>query len=191
MSFVLLLTTIMQAVVRIPELLNSLTPLVRIFDLIALISILIPVVLEGSVFYFDCCLLVSRARKVEESLQLDIDRCESVAKADVQHIEEINDDWNRTIRVHIKLIQCVCRECRDLREGNAFYLNILLIAGGLLLSITVKQVSLVGGNSILRTSLIIAFTIADVGMIGWSLFFCMLIESRVSRPLVQQCDYFL
>lgn len=59
-------------------LLSSLSRLIRISDLLVLPNTWVLPQIVGSVFHWDCCIMISRARKVEEPLRLDIGKCNTM-----------------------------------------------------------------------------------------------------------------
>lgn len=63
---------------QLPTLQFSLSRLVRISDLLVLLNTWVLPQIGGSVFYWDCCIMISCAREVEEALGLDIGKCNTM-----------------------------------------------------------------------------------------------------------------
>lgn len=166
---------------QLPTLLASLSRLIRVADILALIYLLLAPQLEGSIVYWDCCVMISRVRKVRDALQGDSERCEELVRlggARKESIDGVREELNQSIRVHLQMIRYVYQEFRDLRTCHTVFLNILLLGGGLLLSIAVHGILV--SDSLFKTSILHSFVVANAALMGLSILFCILAESTVS-----------
>lgn len=183
-----------SCLMQVPSLLSSLSRLIRILDVIVLVILHLPPQIEGATFYWDCCIMISRARKVKEALEGDIDRCSKARSGIGEHnfraVIKNRSELNRAIWLHIRLIRCVYREFWDLRISHSIYLNILVIGGGFLLSVSVKEIT--SSDSIFKVSILHSFNMACGVLMGLSVLFCILVENTVSssriRMVVIQLD---
>lgn len=124
--------------------------------------------------------MISRARKIEEVLQLDIYGCNAIGQSTVA--DTTREDLNRSIGFHIRLMQCVIREFRDLRASHEFYLIILLIGGGSLMCVGVKEI-LISQSIVYK---LVVFVIVHCLNIGWSVLYSIFTEIRVSNEIVSE-----
>lgn len=170
-----------SCLMQAPVLLASLSRMIRILDLFVLLSSYMAPQVEGATFYWDCCIMISRARKVREALQEDIELCAEVDQGSIRstrhNVGKLRAVDN-SIRLHIRLAKYVYQEFRDLRVLYAVYLNIILIGGGILLSMIVKEIIVT--DSLFKVSVLYSFIFACGTQMGLSIFFCIFVESTVS-----------
>lgn len=137
-------------------------------------------------------MLISRVRKVRAALEDDLDRCARFYRSN-EFGEGISlkdrQELNRDVRVHIKLLRCTYKEFRDLRWSHTVYLNILLVGGGLLFSMGMKEILVT--ESLFKVAIVSSYTIACTVLMGFSVFFSILIESTVSPVLMRQPRMYL
>lgn len=173
-----------SCLLQIPSFLTKLTRIIRAFDLMALVMIQIPLLLETTAFVMDCSALISRVRKVREIFERDIERCHAKIGALQQAgrviFEYQGDDhhFNRTIRFHIQLVRCVYQEFLDLRFGHTVFLNVLLIGGGLVSSLSTT--GLLKSSSLfkrMRLGLLVGNCALEM---GFCVLLCLLSEKAVS-----------
>lgn len=163
---------------QLPLLLFGLSRMVRIFDIIILALSCIPPQIEGADFYWDCSIMISRANKINEALEYDLawscreDLCGN-HRAQIENRERLT----QSVWLHVRLLRCAYQEFRDLRWKHTVYVNILLIGGGLLLSMNVKE-TLTSG-SLFKIAVLSSFNVACSILMSLSLFFCILVESKV------------
>lgn len=172
---------------QIPILLFDLSRFARLFDILAMTFIQLPQQVEAGLLYWDCCIMISRARKVKEALQEDLDYCTTVSKIGYIYRSPYRrfkispkDKYglNRSIHLHIRLTQYIYHEFLDLRTAHAAFLNILLVGGGLLIAISASE--LLTTESIIKQLVLRAFMISASIPICLSLFFCIFAEYTVS-----------
>lgn len=181
-----------SCLMQITVLATSLSRMIRLLDVILLVMSFLPSQIEGSIFYWDCCVLISRVRKVRAALEDDLDRCARFYRSN-EFGEGISlkdrQELNRDVRVHIKLLRCTYKEFRDLRWSHTVYLNILLVGGGLLFSMGMKEILVT--ESLFKVAIVSSYTIACTVLMGFSVFFSILIESTVSPVLMRQPRMYL
>lgn len=116
--------------------------IIRAIDHVLVMLVILPQIIEGSSFLWDCCAMISRTRKIIEALQEDIEYCN--AKCHLSGAIDITTkdkkELNHLIWIRIQLTRCIVQEFRDLKAVYAVYLNVLLIGGGLLISISVTEI---------------------------------------------------
>lgn len=178
-----------ECLTQIPLLLFDISRLVRLLDIIALILIQVPQQVEGALFYWDCCALISRTRKVDEALQNDLEFCRSTTRTNELstmifvtgnscQVFKSKQPVNRSISLHVQLIKCIHYEFRDLRKAHTVFLNILLVGCGLLISISISELFL--SDTLFKKLIIVSFIISCSIPIFLSVFFCILTEHTVS-----------
>lgn len=167
--------------VQVPSLLSSLSRMIRVFDVVIFVLSHLPSQIEGASFYWDCGIMISRIRKVREAIQEDMGRCDKFSRSNnFEYGISITDrrELNRNIRLHIRLLRCVYQEFLDLRWTHTFHFNNLLIGGGLLVSMGLKEMLVT--ESFLKATILSSMIIASAVQIGLSVLFCILVESAVS-----------
>lgn len=160
--------------------------LVRVLDLIILVLIHLPPQIEGATFYWDCCIVISRAKKIDQALQDNIETCIRMPRSSIcSSLSTViaQEELNQAIYRHVKLLRCVCQEFSDLRRSHKFYMDILVIGGGLLVSIGVKEILI--SDSLFKVTMLSSYNIASCILLGLSVFFCILIENTVSMSQIR------
>lgn len=174
---------------QFPTLIFDLARLIRLFDIIALIAIQLPQNIEAALFYYDSCATISRARKVKEALQKDLLQCLIMNNKifEAGHLARFRDkistrlkkqQLNRSIYLHTRLTMCVYHEFRDLRRAHALFLNILMIGGGFLISISASE--LIKSPLVIEKIILIAVIINCSIPIVSSVLLCIIVEHTVS-----------
>lgn len=170
-----------SCLLQLPSFVSSLSRLIRFIDIIVLVLVQIPPQIEGANFYWDCCVMISRANKIRGALEEDMEQ--------ILRLEQSDDDdrsrkfrnlvgLNRTIWLHIRLMRCVYQEFRDLKKCHTVFLNILLIGGGLFLSIGVRNA--LKSDSLFKVFVASSLNVATCAIMTWSIMFCIMTESAVS-----------
>lgn len=172
---------------QLPILLCDMSRFARLFDVLALTFIQLPQQVEAGLLYWDCCIMISRARKVREALQEDLDFCTAVSRMNYMSPSPRRPfrisakdklELNRAIHLHIRLTRYIYHEFHDLRTAHAVFLNILLVGGGLLIAVSASE--LLTSDSIVKQLILRSFIISASIPICLSLFFCIFSEYAVS-----------
>lgn len=172
---------------QLPLLLFDPYRFVRLFDIFASVLIQLPQQIEAAFFYWDCSVMIARARKVNEALQVDLDFCSNGAKlvgddsnpAEHQRVTpKEKKELNNSIWLHIRLTRCIHHEFRDLRMAHSTFLDALFVGGGLLISVSTS--SLLVSNSLVKQLILGSFIVSCCVPIILSVFYCILTEVTVS-----------
>lgn len=168
-----------SCLMQIPWLLLNLVSIIKVFDLIILVVLQLPQQVEGAVFYYDCSIMISRARKVKRAIEENIRLCLAESRSDKYlYTMHAKRSINRSIWLHIRLIRCLYREFQDLRAAYTIFLNILLVGGGLSLSMSVTAI--LTSDSFFKRIILESMVIAHTVEMTLSVLFCIMIESTVS-----------
>lgn len=171
-----------SCVAQVPALLLDISRLVRLFDIVSGVMVQLPQQVEAAMLYFDCCSLISRARKVTAALQEDLDICINSTRTsgiDMGPLRE-RKALNRAIHLHIRLTRVVYHEFRDIRETHTLLLNILLVGGGSLISVCASEVLQVK-DSFVKRFVLEAYIVSCLIPIILSIVFCIKTEYTVSK----------
>lgn len=191
---------------QVAVMLSSLASYLRIIDIFFYVIMMVPQHADAGMFYYDCCVVIGHANKVNEALQEQLKFCKAEARfhddaASSNHLMTFihMSDYgsnrigrpslkekkrlNRSIMFYVRLIRCICQEFRDLRRAHEGFLNILLVGAGLLISISISEILIDNGVTDLRAKrysmqwYIVSCTVP----IMLSLYCCIAIEHSVSR----------
>lgn len=171
---------------QLPSLMFDPSRFIRLFDILASVLIQLPQQIEAAFFYWDCSVMIARARKVNEALQEDLDFCSTETQridnpSTAKHkrvTSKEKKELNNSICLHIRLTRCIYHEFSDLRVAHSMFLDVLLVGGGLLISVSTS--SLLVSNSIVKQAILGSFIISCCVPIILSVFFCILTEVTVS-----------
>lgn len=162
---------------QVPRLLFDISRFVRLFDIVSGVMVQLPQQVEAAILYFDCCSLISRARKVTEALQEDLNSCRHPDQA---AFVQFKKRLNRRVHLHVRLTRVIYHEFCDIRKTHTVLLNILLVGGGSLISVCASEVLRVD-DSFIKRFVLEAFILSCLLPIILSLIFCIASEYTVSR----------
>lgn len=171
---------------QIPVFLSSLSRFISVFDMIALVIIQLPLQIETAKFTSDCSTFISRINKLIAAFREDVDSCYKYASIAAGSLDKsstviTSEDWeelNRATWFHIQLIRSIYQEFRDLTTDHTAFLNILLLYGGLLWSLSVTEI--LKSHSLFRRMILGTFVFSSACEICITIILCVMAEKKVS-----------
>lgn len=176
-----------SCLMQIPLLFSSLSRFIRVFDLILLGWIQVPIQFEAAKFITDGGIFISRINKLTGALKEDLHSCH--AKMGSQALDRYSGltnlsehaELNRLIWFHVQLIRCIHQEFRDLTDDHTASLNVLLVGGGLFWSLCVTKI--IKSQSFWEVAMLGSFVFACAFEMIASIMLCVAAEKKVSIEL--------
>lgn len=178
-----------------PDFITNLSALIKYCDVLLAILVQFPNHIEVGRIYWDMIVMVSRIRKVHESLSEDLEYC--IAKAYEQKHRGFVNSYssgnyflynnisptdkrvlNELIDLHVRLAQVLSMEFMDLKREHTLYLNLLFVGNGLCISMCISLI--LSAKSFIVTVLMGGLTLSCFVPIVAVIFCCIVCELDVS-----------
>lgn len=147
--------TIYEIIAVFPEFITNPSAVIKYLDVLCAILVQFPNHIEAGRIYWDVLVMVSRTRKVYEALTEDLNFCVNRSN-EYKRINFRNYDsldfafdnikgtekaaLNKSIDLHVRLVQVLNIEFMDLKREHTLYLNLLFVGNGLCISVCISLI---------------------------------------------------